>query len=90
MRKPSSPPKLAVIPQHPGATLPEPPCKLGTAGMDLWRGIVSSYEFSDAALLRPWLRRALLLTGRRRWRVGSIAMASRCRTRRGAVFASTR
>jgi hypothetical protein len=39
--------KLAVV----APTLPEPPCKLGTAGMDLWRGIVSSYEFSDRGSL---------------------------------------
>jgi hypothetical protein len=51
MPKPSSPPKLAVIPQHPGATLPAPPVKLGKTGMDLWRGVVSAYQFDDRGSL---------------------------------------
>jgi terminase small subunit-like protein len=44
-RKPS--PKLAIVADHPGATLPQPPLKLGAAGMSLWRDVLAAYEFSD-------------------------------------------
>jgi hypothetical protein len=49
-RKPPST-KLAIVAQHPGATLPQPPCKLGPAGMDLWTSIVCAYEFGDRGSL---------------------------------------
>jgi hypothetical protein len=47
-RKPPSP-KLTVVAQHPVATPPEPPCKLGPAGLSLWNDILAGYEFADRA-----------------------------------------
>jgi hypothetical protein len=47
-RKPPSP-KLAIVAQHPGATVPDPPMKLGQAGLSLWRDVLAAYEFGDRA-----------------------------------------
>jgi hypothetical protein len=47
-RKPSSP-NLAVVPQQPLVQVIDPPGKLSGPGMSLWRSVLESYEFSDAA-----------------------------------------
>ena len=41
-------PNLAVVNAEPEITGVEPPGKLGSFGMDLWRSVVLAYEFSDA------------------------------------------
>jgi hypothetical protein len=50
-RKPS-PPKLAVVAPHPGATTPAPPIKLGEVGMSLWRDVLAAYEVFGPRLVR--------------------------------------
>jgi hypothetical protein len=45
-RKPPTP-KLTVIRPAPAPEHPTPSNKLGRTGLDLWRSVVESYEFSD-------------------------------------------
>jgi hypothetical protein len=40
--------KLAVVGAQPAGTVPPPPGTLGSFGLDLWRSVVTAYEFSDA------------------------------------------
>jgi hypothetical protein len=46
-RKP--PARLTVIAQQPEVTGPQPPIKLGQAGMSLWNDVLAAYEFGDRA-----------------------------------------